>query len=95
MRYCKVSDFQKRKLLGDEQSLNYLTSRLCPDFDGFDKSKKLFKLKNGYGNVTERYSFSAEIHLNGEANLTANQSQFISDISVSFFVLHQTAELGN
>ena len=62
-RHCKTSDFKDRKLEIDEQSMDDQKNRLCPDFDGFSKEKELFKLKNGYNNVTERYSFSTEVHL--------------------------------
>jgi hypothetical protein len=41
--------------------MNALEMRICPDFESHPQ--EYFRLKNGYENQTERYSFSVEIHL--------------------------------
>jgi trans-2-enoyl-CoA reductase len=41
--------------------MKVLEKRICPDFDSYPK--EFFRLKNGFENQTERYSFSVEIHL--------------------------------
>lgn len=44
----------------DDAFKENIKNRLCPDYDTI---KDFIKIKNGYANVTERWSFSIEIRI--------------------------------
>jgi hypothetical protein len=55
MKQCEVSDYEQRGFKVDEQFKLSLTTRICPDIPA---DSDIYKVKNLYDNMNERYSFS-------------------------------------
>ena len=55
MKQCVPEDYEKRGYKVDEQFRASLTSRICPDIPD---DSKIYKVRNLYDNMIERYSFS-------------------------------------
>lgn len=59
MRRCTPEDFEKRGYVWkSEKDKKIAGYRFCPNFERMES----LKVKNGYTNSKERYSYSVEIH---------------------------------
>ena len=55
MKQCEASDYEKRGYKVDGAFKASLVSRICPDIP---EDSEIYKVKNLYENINERYSFS-------------------------------------